>query len=137
VVARIRSIGPFSTSTLPGENLQSMPLTGTAWTQLATGFDRLYLLIKLTDPTSCEGSGGPSTFGALEGDVLIDNVVTKTFTNALVGGAGPESTELSLSLFDPGVATVHTFAIKVGDTCQNGSGHYTIASVQGDVVEST
>jgi hypothetical protein len=138
VLARIRLLGgPFTTAMLPAKNLAPVPLTTDTWIQSATGFDRVYVQLQITDPSVCSnGKGGE---GKLEGSVLVDGNVVSTFTNNLVGaGAGNESQELSFSLFDPGVVTPHTFSVQAGDTCAGGPNeHFTLKTVEADVVETT
>jgi Collagen triple helix repeat (20 copies) len=152
VVARIRSVAPFVTSSTEETNptLAEDPLAGT-WTQHSTELNQLAGQVTITFPpeAQCEGSNAVAVEILLDGNLVGgassqagETEVTRTVPigwskhlPAGVGGPfGPWSEEaVSPWLFEPGTDKPHTLTAKVADDCAK-SGHPTIQSISVDVL---
>jgi hypothetical protein len=131
VIARIRSTGPIASGDGGSANPVTVPLSGSDWAQAGDEVDIIFGQVTYTRPAVCGGSP------TLQVQLLVDGVLLDAdgFGNTAPGTTKTESAFVARPwLFEPGVSTPHTAAVRIFDTCSGGGEDFTLNDIGVDVV---
>jgi len=138
IVARVRSTG--SVHTPADHSSTTVALTSNTWDQAATEVD-LGPIGRLTYTTPPSGSCGGVGLADLNFEIDVDGQLFSGGVLQLPPDGTSHTTQLNLqrALYEPGVATAHSAAVKVSSGCESGSfpADFTVTDVEFDIIRAS
>jgi hypothetical protein len=123
--------------TTPTGSQANVPLTGATWTQGAAELNQVVVQLTMTKPPFAMCENELSIFGLGTVTILQDGVQVASVSALATGNHEETQTltgEQSGFLFEPGKATARSLTAQASDSCEMGGGHFTIHSVEVDVI---
>ena len=138
IVARVRSTG--SVHTPADHSSTTVALTSNTWDQAATEVD-LGPIGRLTYTTPPSGSCGGVGLADLNFEIDVDGQLFSGGVLQAPPDGTSHTTQLNLqrALYEPGVATAHSAAVKVSSGCESGSfpADFTVTDVEFDIIRAS